>query len=139
MWIQRDLTLSPYPRGIHLVTGAVLDALPELGAVRTGLLHVFIAHTSASLTVTENASPDVRRDLERWLNEAAPEETRWEHSLEGPDDMPAHVKASLMGPSLTLPVRDGAPALGTWQGICLCEHRDRGGPRRLTLTLHGEG
>jgi len=139
MWIQRDLTLDPHPRGIHLVTDTVLDALPELGTLRTGLLHVFIAHTSASLTVTENASPDVRRDLEGWLNDTAPETTHWTHRLEGPDDMPAHVKASLMGASLTLPVRDGALALGTWQGICLCEHRDRGGPRRLTLTLHGEG
>ncbi len=139
MWIQRDLTLDPHPRGIHLVTGAVLDALPELGTISVGLLHVFIAHTSASLTVTENASPDVRRDLEGWLDAAASEATRWEHSLEGADDMPAHVKASLMGASLTLPVRGGALALGTWQGVCLCEHRDRGGRRRLTLTLHGEG
>lgn len=138
MWIQRDLTLAPRPRGIHLVTGEVLDALPELAAVRTGLLHVFLAHTSAGLTLTENASPEVRRDLDRWLDDAAPEGRRYEHSLEGPDDMPAHVKASLMGPSLSLPVRDGAPALGTWQGICLCEHRDRGGARRLTLTLHGD-
>ena len=138
MWIQRDLTLNPRPRGIHLVTGEVLDALPELREVRAGLLHVFIAHTSASLTVTENASPAVRRDLEDWLNGAAPEDRRWEHDDEGSDDMPAHVKASLMGSSLTLPVRDGAPALGTWQGICLCEHRDRGGRRRITLTLHGE-
>lgn len=139
MWTQRELTLAPRPRGIHLVTGEVLGALPELADVATGLLHVFIAHTSASLTLTENASPEVRRDLERWLNAAASEQTRWEHSLEGADDMPAHVKASLMGPSLTLPVCDGRPALGTWQGICLCEHRDRGGPRRLTLTLHGDG
>ena len=138
MWIQRDLILSPHPRGIHLITGEVLAALPELGGVSLGLLHVFLAHTSASLTLTENASPEVRRDLEDWLNAAAAETTRWEHDLEGPDDMPAHVKASLMGPSLTLPVRDGAPALGTWQGICLCEHRDHGGGRRLTLTLHGD-
>ena len=138
MWIQRDLTLAPRRRGIHLVTGEVLDALPELHEVGTGLLHVFLAHTSASLTLTENASPEVRRDLDAWLDDTAPEGRRWEHSLEGPDDMPAHVKASLMGPSLTLPVRDGSLALGTWQGICLCEHRDRGGPRRLTLTLHGE-
>ncbi len=138
MWTQTDLTLPARPRGIHLVTREVLDAVPELRAVRTGVLHVFLAHTSASLTLTENASPEVRRDLARWLDAAAPEATRWEHDLEGTDDMPAHVKASLMGPSLTLPVRDGAPALGTWQGICLCEHRDRGGPRRLTLTLHGE-
>ena len=138
MWIQRDLSLDPRPRGIHLVTGEVLEAMPELHLVGTGLLHVFLAHTSASLTLTENASPEVRRDLERWLNGAVKEATRWEHDLEGPDDMPAHVKASLMGPSLTLPIRDGAPALGTWQGICLCEHRDRGGSRRLTLTLQGE-
>jgi len=138
MWIQRDLTLGPRPRGIHLVTGEVLDALPELREVRTGLLQVFLAHTSASLTLTENASPEVRRDLDDWLDAAVPEGRRWKHDDEGSDDMPAHVKASLMGPSLTLPVRDGAPALGTWQGICVCEHRDRGGPRRLTLTLHGE-
>ena len=138
MWTQRDLVLDPRPRGIHLVTGEVLGALPELGELRVGLLHVFLAHTSASLTLTENASPAVRRDLNDWLDRAAPETTRWEHDLEGPDDMPAHVKASLMGPALSLPVRDGRPALGTWQGICLCEHRDRGGPRRLTLTLHGE-
>ena len=139
MWTQRDLRLAPRPRGIHLVTGEVLDALPEVVDVRTGMLHLFLAHTSASLTLTENASPEVRRDLDRWLDAAASEQTRWEHGLEGPDDMPAHVKASLMGPSLTLPVRDGRPALGIWQGICLCEHRDRGGPRRLTLTLHGDG
>ena len=139
MWTQRDVTLEPRRRGIHLVTREVRDALPELREVRTGLLHVFLAHTSASLTVTENASPEVRRDLDAWLDQTAPESRRWEHSLEGPDDMPAHAKASLMGASLTLPVRDGALALGTWQGICLCEHRDRGGPRRLTLTLHGEG
>jgi len=138
MWIQRDVTLKPRGRGIHLVTREVLDALPELRDVPTGLLHVFLAHTSASLTLTENASPAVRRDLDDWLDAAVPEDRRWEHDDEGTDDMPAHVKASLMGPSLTLPVRDGTPALGTWQGICLCEHRDRGGSRRLTLTLHGE-
>lgn len=138
MWIQRDLTLEPRPRGIHLVTGEVLDALPELGELRVGLLHVLIAHTSASLTMTENASPAVRRDLEGWLNAAVPEDRRWEHDDEGPDDMPAHVKASLMGSSVTIAIRDGAAALGTWQGICLCEHRDRGGRRRITLTLHGE-
>ena len=116
----------------------MLGAVPELRSLSVGLLHVFCRHTSASLTLTENASPEVRRDLERWLNDAVPEQTRWEHSLEGPDDMPAHVKTSLMGPSLIVPVRDGAPALGTWQGICLCEHRVRGGPRRLLLTLCGE-
>lgn len=138
MWISRDLPLDPRPRGIHLITREVVEALPELRAASVGLLHVFLAHTSASLTLTENASPEVRRDLSGWLDETALESRRWEHDLEGSDDMPAHVKASLMGAELTLPVRDGGLTLGTWQGICLCEHRDRGGPRRLTLTLHGE-
>jgi secondary thiamine-phosphate synthase enzyme len=105
--------------------------------VDAGLLHVFIRHTSASLTLNENASPDVRRDLNAWLDDAVPEGRRWEHSLEGPDDMPAHVKASLMGPSLLLPVAGGRLALGTWQGIYLCEHRDHGGAREVLLTLQG--
>lgn len=138
MWTQAEITLEPRSRGIHLVTREVLDAVPEVRSLSTGLLHVFCLHTSASLTLTENASPEVRRDMERWLNAAVREDTRWEHALEGSDDMPAHVKASLMGASVTLPVRDGAPALGTWQGICLCEHRDRGGARRLVVTLCGE-
>ncbi len=138
VWTQADVTLAPRARGIHLVTREVVDAVHRLDEVAVGLLHVHCAHTSASLTLTENASPEVGRDLERWLDAAVSEQARWEHDLEGPDDMPAHVKASLMGPSLLLPVRDGALALGTWQGICLCEHRDRGGPRRLTLTLQGE-
>ena len=139
MWVQRDLTLKPQPRGFHLITREIVQALPELPRVRAGLLHVFIRHTSASLTVNENASPDVRRDFERYFNAHVPEGWReWEHTLEGPDDMPAHIKASLLGPSLTLPVQAGRPALGTWQGVYLCEHRDHGGPRTLVLTLHGE-
>ncbi len=139
MWIQRRIALAPRPRGFHLVTRDVLDALPELGDVSTGLLHLFIQHTSASLALNENASPDVRRDFESWFDAAVPERAPyWTHTLEGPDDMPAHVKASLLGPSLTLPVTDGRLALGTWQGIYLCEHRDRGGARRLLATLHGE-
>ncbi|WP_022800425.1 secondary thiamine-phosphate synthase enzyme YjbQ [Deinococcus ficus] len=139
MWVQRDLTLKPQPRGFHLITREIVQGLPELGQVRAGLLHVFIRHTSASLTVNENASPDVRRDFERYFNAHVPEGWReWEHTLEGPDDMPAHIKASLLGPSLTLPVQSGRPALGTWQGVYLCEHRDHGGPRTLVLTLHGE-
>jgi secondary thiamine-phosphate synthase enzyme len=139
MWLQRSITLDPRPRGFHLVTREVVGALPELGDVRTGLLHVHIAHTSASLTLNENASADVRRDFETWFNDAVPEDFRgWTHTLEGPDDMPAHIKASLLGPSLTLPVGDGRLRLGTWQGIYLCEHRDRGGARELVLTLHGE-
>jgi secondary thiamine-phosphate synthase enzyme len=138
MWIQRELTLEPHPRGFHLVTRDVVAQLPELQDVRVGLLHVHILHTSASLTLNENASPDVRRDFETWANAAVPEDFPWTHTDEGADDMPAHVKASLMGFSLTLPVRDGGLALGTWQGIYLGEHRDRGGARRLIATLHGE-
>jgi secondary thiamine-phosphate synthase enzyme len=138
IWVQREIELPPRPRGFHLVTTEVTEALPELHELRVGLLHVHILHTSASLTLNENASPDVRRDFETWVNAAVPEDFAWTHTLEGADDMPAHIKASLMGPSLTLPVADGQLALGTWQGIYLCEHRDRGGPRSLVATLHGE-
>ena len=139
MWLQREIVLDPRPRGFHLVTREVLGALPELGDVSVGLLHVLIRHTSASLTLNENASPDVRRDFESWFDDAVPERTAyWTHTSEGPDDMPAHVKASLLGPSLTLPVSRGRLALGTWQGIYLGEHRDRGGARRLIATLTGE-
>ena len=139
MWAQREIELEPQPRGFHLVTREVVDALPELGDVRVGLLHLHILHTSASLTLNENASPDVRRDFETWVDHAVPEDFAWSHTLEGADDMPAHVKASLMGPSLTLPVARGRLALGTWQGIYLCEHRDRGGARSLIATLQGDG
>ena len=138
MWMQRELTLRPRERGFHLITREVLEGLPELREVRVGLLHLFIRHTSASLTLNENASPDVRRDFESWFNAAVPEDFAWTHTLEGPDDMPAHVKAALMGSSLSLPIARGGFVLGTWQGIYLCEHRDRGGPRSLLLTLHGE-
>jgi secondary thiamine-phosphate synthase enzyme len=137
-WTQRRITLEPRPRGFHLVTGEVLAELPEVGALAVGLLHLHVLHTSASLTLNENASPDVRRDFETWANAAVPEDFAWTHTSEGPDDMPAHVKASLMGPSLSLPVAGGRLALGTWQGIYLCEHRARGGPRSLVATLFGE-
>jgi secondary thiamine-phosphate synthase enzyme len=140
VWLQREIRLDPRPRGFHLVTREVAGALPELAEVRAGLLHVFIRHTSASLTLNENASPDVRRDFETWFSDAVPDGARyWTHTLEGPDDMPAHVKASLLGSSLSLPVSGGRLALGTWQGIYLCEHRDRGGPRTLLATLWGDG
>ncbi|QFP78083.1 secondary thiamine-phosphate synthase enzyme YjbQ [Deinococcus sp. AJ005] len=140
MWHQRDLTLKPHPRGFHLITREVVSALPELAGIRVGLLHVFIQHTSASLTVSENASPDVRRDFERYFNHAVPDGwASFEHTLEGDDDMAAHIKASVLGAGLSLPVRDGRLALGTWQGVYLCEHRDHGGARRLVLTLMGEG
>jgi secondary thiamine-phosphate synthase enzyme len=139
IWVQRDVRLDARPRGFHLVTRDVERAVPELEQIGVGLAHVFIRHTSASLTLNENASGDVRRDFESWANEAVPENAPyWTHTTEGPDDMPAHVKAALMGPSLTLPVRDGRLALGTWQGIYLCEHRDSGGSRTLTVTAFGE-
>jgi secondary thiamine-phosphate synthase enzyme len=136
-WSQHTITLEPRPRGIHLVTNEITAKLP-LSELRIGLAHIFIRHTSASLTLNENASPDVRRDFETWLNAAIPEQFAWTHTLEGADDMPAHIKAALMGTSLTLPIARGRLALGTWQGIYLCEHRDRGGPRSLLVTLNGE-
>ena len=123
---------------MHLVTREIADAVPEIGELRIGLAHIFIRHTSASLTLNENASPAVRRDFETWFDVAVPEDLAWTHTLEGADDMPAHVKASLMGSSLTLPIARGRLALGTWQGIYLCEHRDRGGSRSLLVTLNGE-
>jgi len=137
-WVQRDITLRPRPRGVHLVTAEIVDALPELLELKLGLAHLFIRHTSASLTLNENASPDVRRDLETWFDAAVPEQFAWTHTLEGPDDMPAHVKAALMGSSLSLPISNGRLALGTWQGVYLCEHRDRAGARSLLATLTGE-
>jgi secondary thiamine-phosphate synthase enzyme len=137
-WSQHEITLRPRPRGVHLVTSEIVEAVPELKDLRIGLAHLFLRHTSASLTLNENASPDVRRDFESWMNAAVPEDFTWTHTLEGSDDMPAHVKASLMGASLSLPIAGGRLALGTWQGIYLCEHRDRGGPRSLLVTLAGE-
>jgi secondary thiamine-phosphate synthase enzyme len=140
VWIQRRIELEPRARGFQLVTREILEALPELQRIQTGLLHLLIQHTSASLALNENASPDVRRDFESFFNEAVPERAPyWTHTLEGPDDMPAHIKASLLGPSLTLPVSGGRLALGTWQGIYLCEHRDRGGRRTIMATAWGEG
>jgi secondary thiamine-phosphate synthase enzyme len=139
MWIQQEIRLPAFPRGFHLITREVEEGVPELSGLRVGMAHVFIRHTSASLTLNENASPDVRRDFEAWFNRAVPDGADYfRHTLEGDDDMPAHIKASLLGSSLTLPVADGRLALGTWQGIYLCEHRDRGGPRRLLVTAWGE-
>lgn len=138
---QRDLTLASRSRGFHLITSEVEAGLPELDSLRVGLVHLMIRHTSASLTLNENASPDVRRDFASWFDEAVPERPagfHWTHTLEGADDMPAHVKSSLTGFDLTLPVRDGQFHLGTWQGIYLCEHRNHGGARSLTATGWGE-
>jgi secondary thiamine-phosphate synthase enzyme len=139
VWIQREIRLQPRARGFHLVTAEVLEGLPELEEISVGLLHLLIQHTSASLALSENASPEVRRDFESWFDRAVPEGAEyWTHTLEGADDMPAHIKAALLGPSLTLPLRDGRPALGTWQGIYLCEHRDHGGARTIVATANGE-
>lgn len=138
MWWQETITLKARSRGLHLVTDEVLAGIPLQGR-KVGLLHLFLQHTSAALTLNENADPDVRGDMERWLNQAVPENAPYyEHTLEGPDDMPAHVKSSLLGASLILPVRDGRLALGSWQGIWLCEFRHQGGSRRLLATLQGE-
>ena len=139
MWIQRQVDLVARPRGFHLITGEVVEALPELRQLRVGLLHLLIHHTSASLALNEDASPAVRVDFESWFNAAVPEQARfWTHSLEGSDDMPAHIKAALLGPSLTLPVAEGRLALGTWQGLYLCEHRNRGGTRSVLATAWGQ-
>jgi secondary thiamine-phosphate synthase enzyme len=139
MWVQRAIRLPARSRGFHLVTAEVLDALPELREISVGILHLLIQHTSASLALSENASPEVRRDFEAWFDRAVPEGALyWTHTLEGDDDMPAHIKAALLGPSLTLPLSEGRPALGVWQGIYLCEHRDRAASRSLVATAWGE-
>lgn len=138
MWQQRLIELRPRPRGFHLITDELIGQLPELPLCRVGLLHLLLQHTSASLTLNENADPAVRRDFERFFNRYVPQgQEGYEHDYEGPDDLPAHFKASLLGCQLTLPIRDGRLALGTWQGIYLGEHRDRGGFRRVLATLHG--
>ena len=138
-WHQTVIRLKPRPRGFHLITSEITAALPELGRFKIGLAHLFIQHTSASLAVNENADPDVRGDLGRWFDRAVPENASYfEHTAEGADDMPAHVKATLLGASVTVPIRDGRLALGTWQGIYLGEHRDQGGARTVVVTLQGE-
>jgi secondary thiamine-phosphate synthase enzyme len=139
VWIQRSIELRPRPRGFHLVTSEILDEVPELESISTGIAVAFMKHTSASLTLNENASPDVRRDFAEWFDRAVPDGADYfAHTLEGPDDMPAHIKASLTGASLTIPISKGSLALGTWQGIYLCEFRDNGGSRRVVFTAFGE-
>lgn len=139
MWNQKTFSLTAKSRGFHLVTEEVLRQLPELSGVRCGLLHLFIQHTSASLTINENADPTVRGDLERHFNQFVPERAPYyQHDYEGDDDMPAHIKSCILGSSVSVPITDGALNLGTWQGIYLCEHRNRGGARRLVATLQGE-
>ena len=138
-WIQKEIVLASRPRGFHLVTEELVHALPELTRVRTGVAHFFIQHTSASLCINENADPSVRTDLEASFNVLAPEHAPYHHhTAEGPDDMPAHVKAALIGTSVSVPVTNGRLNLGTWQGVYLCEHRNRGGARRVVATICGE-
>ncbi|MFO8098330.1 MAG: secondary thiamine-phosphate synthase enzyme YjbQ [Salinibacter sp.] len=138
-WSQTTLTLPPKERGFHLVTDLVREGVPEIADYRVGILHLFLQHTSASLTINENAAPAVRRDLERHFNEMVPEnQPYYEHTVEGPDDMPAHIKAAMLDTSLSIPIRDGRLAFGTWQGIYLNEHRDNGGRRSLIATIYGD-
>ncbi|MCG8374788.1 MAG: secondary thiamine-phosphate synthase enzyme YjbQ [Balneolales bacterium] len=136
---QKELFLKPKPRGFHLITREVLSQIPEIKEIKTGIAHVFIQHTSASLTINENADPTVRDDFETHFNRAVPEDiSLYKHTLEGTDDMTSHIKSSLLGSSVSIPVTNGAFNLGTWQGIYLCEHRNRGGSRRIVVTLMGE-
>lgn len=137
-WLQRHISLGPFRRGFHLITRQIVDALPELKQYRVGQLQVFIQHTSASLTISENADVEVRSDMEAVFNHLAPESFPYEHTYEGPDDMPAHVKSALLGCDVLIPIANGQLALGTWQGIYLCEHRNRANARNLVLTIHGE-
>jgi secondary thiamine-phosphate synthase enzyme len=139
VWIQEQIELRARPRGFHLVTSEIVDAVPDLERMEVGIATLFMQHTSASLTINENASPDVRRDFATWFDRAVPDGADYfAHTVEGPDDMPAHIKTSLTGSSLTIPVARGRLALGTWQGVYLAEHRDNGGPRRLVFTAFGE-
>lgn len=139
MWIQKEIHLKPKNRGFHLVSNEIISQIPELSSINIGLLHLLIKHTSASLTINENADPSVRQDFESYFNRSVPEnQAYFQHRDEGDDDMPAHLKSSILGCSLNLPVTNGRLNLGIWQGIYLCEHRNHGGSRTLVLTLHGE-
>ena len=138
-WYQKEILLSPNQRGFHLVTDEIENAVPEIRKIKTGIAHIFIKHTSASITLNENADPTVRTDTETHFNKLAPENAPYyKHDTEGADDMPAHLKSVLIGNSLTIPITNGRLNLGTWQGIYLCEHRNRGGSRRIVITIHGE-
>ena len=138
MWIQKTITLAPKSRGFHIITNDVLENISELKYLKTGILHLFIKHTSASLTINENADPTVRTDFESHFNMLAPEnQSYYQHTFEGSDDIPAHLKASLLGSSVSIPITDGRLNLGTWQGIYLCEHRNRGSDRKLIITIQG--
>lgn len=137
-WFQTEIQLPAYKRGFHIITQQVLEAIPEISNINVGQLQVFIKHTSASLSLNENADPTVRDDFESHFNVMVPEnQNYYKHTYEGSDDMPAHIKSSLLGSSVTIPITNGKPNLGTWQGIYLCEHRDYGGRRKLVITAFG--
>ncbi|MBB1322839.1 secondary thiamine-phosphate synthase enzyme YjbQ [Shewanella sp. SR43-8] len=139
MWFQREITLKPHRRGFHLITDEVIAKLPQLRDIKVGLLHVFIQHTSASLAINENADPTVRGDMERYFNVLVPEGAPYfEHTFEGEDDMPAHIKSTLIGSSQSIPITNGRLNLGLWQGLYLCEHRDHAAARTIIATLQGE-
>jgi secondary thiamine-phosphate synthase enzyme len=139
MWQQIQITLPPFPRGFHIITDHIFDGIPEIKDISMGFLHVFIQHTSASLTINEDADPTVRVDFESHFNQMVQENaSHYQHTFEGPDDMPAHLKSSILGSSVSIPITNGKLNLGTWQGIYLCEHRNHGGGRKLVLTLQGE-
>ncbi|MGK7371047.1 MAG: secondary thiamine-phosphate synthase enzyme YjbQ [Candidatus Halalkalibacterium sp. M3_1C_030] len=139
MWKQKEFALSPRPRGYHIITDQVVSEVPEISEITTGIAHIFIKHTSASITINENADPSVRRDFKSHFKRMVPEDTSlYEHTLEGPDDMTSHIKSSLLGHSISIPITNGELNLGTWQGIYLCEHRNNGGSRKLVVTLQGE-
>jgi len=138
-WLQKEITLSPKPRGFHLVTNEILKNIPKTKKFSVGIAHVFIKHTSASLSINENADPTVRTDMETYFNAMVPEEASYyQHTFEGLDDMTSHIKTSIIGSSITIPIKNGSFNLGTWQGIYLCEHRNHGGSRRLVITISGE-
>ena len=139
MWIQKEISLNPKPRGFHLITNEIIQNIQEIGDISIGTMEIFIKHTSASLTINEDADPTVRDDFESHFNQIIPENAPYyKHTIEGPDDMPAHLKSSILGSSVTIPITNGTLNLGTWQGIYLCEHRNYGGSRSVVLTLTGK-
>jgi len=139
MWVQIEFNIAAKKRGFHLITDEIVNAIPELSSVKCGVLHLFIKHTSASLTINENADPTVRQDLENHFNKFVPERAPYyRHDYEGDDDMPAHIKNCILGSALTIPITDGTLNLGTWQGIYLCEHRNHGGSRSIVATVNAE-
>ena len=139
MWMQKDISIKSISRGFHIITDQVTDQIPEIKTIKIGILHLFIKHTSASLTINENADKTVRNDFEKHFNEMVPEnQSYYQHTYEGPDDMPAHLKASILGSSISIPISNGHLNMGTWQGIYLCEHRNNAFQRKMVATIQGE-